>query len=119
MYHISAKEIHNRVEVDLGPDYDFEQDDFERELKAAIEQVRADDGGFDLLADFTGVPVMDQSRADDSQKVVAWCAANGLRRSANVVGSMIHQLQVRRLAESDERFAYFETVAEAANWLES
>jgi len=119
MYRIVASPHRNRVTIDFGTEYDFDEDEFERELVDAIESVRDKGGAFDLLADFSQAPVMDQQRASESERVVAWCAANGLRKSANVVGSLIHQMQVKRLSKKDDRFGYFEGINDALRWLDN
>ncbi|MHA7820485.1 MAG: hypothetical protein ACX930_12635 [Erythrobacter sp.] len=118
MYSMSASHSQNRVTIDFGDSYEFDQSQFESDLKSAIERVRGREGEFDLLSDFSKAGVMDQSRASESQKVVAWCAANGLRKAANVMGSLIHTMQVKRLSKQDERFGYFQTVGEAERWLD-
>lgn len=119
MYSIVPNLAKHRVRVVFANDFEHEQDAFNAELKSAIDQVRADDGHFDLLSDFTDAPVMSQERAKQGEEMVAWCLANGLRRSANVMGTVLQRLQIKRVSANDEKFAYFETCSEAENWLES
>lgn len=92
---------------------------FFRELKVAALEVRSADGEFDLLTDWTAASAMPQENARTGEDAVAWCIANGMRKSANVMNTIIQKMQVKRVSGQDERLGYFETREEAEHWLES
>ncbi|RVT43488.1 hypothetical protein [Sphingobium algorifonticola] len=91
---------------------------FDTQLRAAASLAKGHGSWFDILADFSDFGVMPQDTTDDGHARIAWCMANGLRRSANVTGSTIMKMQIERLAP-DPRFQYFRTREQAAAWLDS
>ncbi|MEP3050607.1 MAG: hypothetical protein ABJP48_12655 [Erythrobacter sp.] len=74
-------------------------------------------GSFDLLVDWTNMPVMTQPAAQQAQRVISWCNDKGLRKAANVVATVTQRMQVKRVSAQNDRFQYFETRADAQAWL--
>ncbi|MEM8724716.1 MAG: hypothetical protein AAGE86_04250 [Pseudomonadota bacterium] len=119
MYRIQGIAPKHRVLVSFHGDFDFDQSDLDNELKSIAMDVRSAEGHFDLLADFTQAPVMPQDRAQQSEVLIAWCVANGLRKSANVMDTTIQAIQVKRVSAHDEKFRTFTSRREAELWLDS
>ncbi len=119
MYKITADPASRRLDVDFVGSYtDIDQAAFAADLRAAVLKLRGGSGHFDLLCDFSQISVMPQDRTADAREQIEWCVANGLRRSANVVSSMISRMQLQRLS-ADDHFQNFASRAEALAWLRS
>ena len=119
MYSIMPIRAKNRVVVVFVNDFEHGQAIFNTELKNAVKEVRAEDRHFDLLVDFSTAPVMSQDRAGQGGEMINWCLANGLRKSANVMDTVLQRMQVKRVSANDDKFQYFTSYAEAEAWLAS
>ena len=119
MYSITTNLAKNRVIVVFVNDFEHGQAFFNTELKEAVKRVRAEDRHFDLLADFSTAPVMSQQIAGQGEEMINWCVANGLRKSANVMNTILQRMQVKRVSANDDKFQYFSSLAEAEAWLDS
>lgn len=119
MYTIRALLERNRVEIIFDGAHDYDYLVFSQELKDAALAVRSNQGHFDLLVDFTAGQVLPQENAAQSERNIAWCIANGMRKSANVMTTIIQKIQVKRVSHRDEKLGYFETREEAEKWLDS
>ena len=117
MYSIATDPGNNRILVTFTKDFDYEADDLIAELKGAIAAVKRTDGTFDILSDFTDVSVMPQDHADISEGFLQWLSDNGLRKSANVMKSLIQRMQVNRVSGNNEKIGVFEFRSEAEKWL--
>lgn len=119
MFQVTVDATSHRIEVDFIGNYsDIDQSQFSRDLRAAVPKAKGAAHHFDLLVDFSRVPVMPQDRTSSAREEIEWCVANGLRRSANVMSSTIAKMQVERLA-ADDRFRTFTDRAAAIAWLRS
>ncbi|MEP3052222.1 MAG: hypothetical protein ABJP48_05695 [Erythrobacter sp.] len=118
MYKIHPQIQKNRVLIVFDGEFDYDQTEFAEEIKKAVLTVRSTEREFDLLADYSKVTVMDQSRASRSEEIVAWCVDNGLRKSANVMNSALQRIQIKRLASQNDKWKFFETLSEAEMWLD-
>ncbi len=118
VYQITEILPKRRVVLQLDQFGDHDRNAFMRDMKQAALNVRALEGYFDILADFSNSIVMPRDIADDSEDMAAWFISNGLRRSANVSQSVTQQMQIRRVTRHDTKFAIFRTRAEAESWLD-
>jgi hypothetical protein len=117
MYRITVSRANQRVDVDFVDSYtDIDRAELAGDLRRAALEAKARGDHFDLLVDFSHVPVMPQDRTAAARDEIEWCLANGLRRSANVMSSTISKMQVERLS-ADNRFRTFVSRAEALTWL--
>lgn len=119
MYEITQEPSKHRftVRFDLYADHDREK--FFGDIQKAALNVRSADKRFDMIADFTDSMVMPQPIAKDSVRLTDWLIENGLRKSANIMVSVTQRLQVMRVTERNDKFGYFETLAEGERWLEN
>ncbi|MEL7190254.1 MAG: hypothetical protein AAGK17_11930 [Pseudomonadota bacterium] len=119
MYTICAKPENHRVEVTFEGPHDYDHVAFSAELREAVLSIRSSDGHFDLLVDFSKGQVLPQEIAHRSEQNIAWCLSQGMRKSANVMPTTTHRMQVKRLSNQDERLGYFPSRPLAESWLES
>ena len=87
------------------------------ELTNAAKAVRANDGTWSLLVDFSDTPVMPQDRAQNTAKIYDWCIANGVKRIAFVMQSVTQKMQIKRVSGRSEIVQAFDTKAQAEAWL--
>lgn len=118
MYWITTDRTKHRVMVTFKGHLQEGQETFDTDLMGAALQVRAADGHFDMVSDFTDAPLLPQVQNEQAERMIAWCIDHGLRKSANVMGTALQRMQVKRLSSDDERFAFFETCEDAARWLD-
>lgn len=118
MYSINQIADKHRVEIIFDGPHDYDYMRFSDDLKAAAIAVRSAEGVFDLLVDFSNAHVLPRENAEQSQRNIAWCLANGMRKSANIVPSTTHKMQVRRVSERSDNLAYFKDRGAAVAWLE-
>jgi hypothetical protein len=116
MEQIETNVLKSRVEITFVGSYSGEMASFSNQLKASARAAKASSGYFDILTDFTQAHVMPKDLLEGTVEVTAWCADNGLRKSANVVNSMLQKLQLDRLTP-DERFQIFVSRDDAEAWL--
>jgi len=119
MYSIRRSSAKNRVEIIFDGSHDYSSEIFTAELKDAALEVRSADGVFDLLVDFSNSHVLPQDAAHRSENNIVWCSAHGMRKSANIVPTMTHRMQLKRVSRGNERLEYFETRGEAESWLDA
>jgi len=117
MYRIEKVSSQSLVIITFEGSYDFDQSQFEADVKDAVNFIKADQSSFDILADWSQITVMDQERASEGQALGAWFVAAGLRKAANVLTSITQRMQLKRVTAGDERFGYFGTRDEALGWL--
>lgn len=117
MYSVRTLPTKNRVEVVFNGAHGYDYVQFSEELKDAAMAVRSTEGHFDLLVDFTTADVLPQENAAQSQRNIAWCISQGMRKSANIVPSVTQRMQVKRVSANDLRLSYFGTRKEAECWL--
>ncbi len=70
-----------------------------------------------MISDFSRSMVMPQDIAHESKNLAIWLIENGLRKSANILQSATQRMQIARVTQRDEKFAYFTSREEAAAWL--
>ncbi|QKG70750.1 hypothetical protein [Erythrobacter mangrovi] len=117
MYEVRADVSRHCVILILKHDYNHDRDAVHQDFVAAAERVRSEDGHFDVLVDLVGIHVIAQERVDSGEVLMRWCVTNGMRRGAIAVGTMLQELQLKRLSERSEKFRYFRSVDEAERWL--
>ncbi len=117
MFTVTPLPAKRRVHVEFFGNYDHDPDAFHAALKHAVAEVQAKDRAFDILCDFTRASVMPQDHAASGEAAIAWCSANGLRKSANVIASVTQRMQVRRVAAGNPSMGFFADTAEAEEWL--
>jgi hypothetical protein len=113
---IETNAAKNRVEVTFIGNYSGDIASFNDQLKACARAAKFSSGHFDLLSDFTQSQVMPQQLSGETAEIVGWCAANGLRKSANIVSSMLLKMQLDRLVP-DDHFKTFLNRDDAEAWL--
>ena len=117
MYEIAVDEEAHRVDIRfVGMSTPEEFIAFDRHLRAAAIQAKSAGAHFDLIVDFSKATLMTQEIAVDSQGTIAWCVANGLRKSANLTTSALMKMQVQRVSSND-RFRMFGSRVDAEAWL--
>jgi hypothetical protein len=117
MEKITANVARNRVEVEFEEHYSGDVAGFSEKLKSCARAAKAGSGHFDILSDFTRSHVMPQQMLGETADVLSWCTDNGMRKAANIVGSMLLKMQLERLAP-DESFRSFISREEAEAWLD-
>jgi hypothetical protein len=117
MEEIKVNSAKKRVEINFIGSYSGEMERFGDELKSSVRLAKAGGTNFDLLSDFTQSHVVPQQLLGGAAEFVGWCADNGLRKSAIIIGSMLLKLQMDRLTP-DERFKTFVSREEAEAWLD-
>ena len=117
MYSIFVNERASRVDIFfVGMTEPEEFITFDQNLRAAAIKARGAGAYFDLIVDFSEAALMSQEMAVDTQGTIAWCIANGLRKSANLTTSALMKMQVQRVSSND-RFRTFGSRADAEAWL--
>lgn len=109
----------NRVEVVFNDFRDHDAERFAAELQSAVQSAKNEDGRFDIVLDMSNSVVMPQDIAAKSEANAKWLNDNGLRKSANIIQSITQRMQVKRVTSQDSRYGFFETGAEAEEWLAS
>ena len=89
---------------------------YERDLKWQILNLGGSQKGYFLLIDLRESQVASKNDTGNLQKRMQWHVANGLCKSAYIVKSALHQIQIRRLSP-DDHFNYFVSEEEAMSWL--
>lgn len=97
---------------------DHDPDRFLKETHEAVLSVKGASQSFDLLADFSAIMVMPQDIAQESEALASWLVSNGLRRSANIIGTITQRMQIQRVTDRDSKFGYFQTLEEGEAWLD-
>lgn len=119
MYRIEVDEAAHRVIIEFSGGYaDDEFDAFDAELHRAVARAKGSSACFDMIVDWARSEIMPQETSKDSERRVAWCLANGLRRSANITGSALMKMQLQRVAP-DPRFRSFAARSEGLAWLDA
>lgn len=117
MYTIKTDMNKNRVLMIADGEHNSDMEEFIENFKKAALKIREQSSHFDILTDLSHSMTLQQDRTQATMDLLAWCKENGLRRSANVVGSTIQKMQVRRLSSEVENIASFTTLEEAERWL--
>ena len=107
MYEVRADMKQHRVFLTLLQDYKHDRAALHQEFYDAASRVKSDKGHFDVLVDMVDVHVIAQERVESGEALMQWCVANGMRRGAVAVGSMIQELQLKRVSNRNEKFRYF------------
>ncbi len=119
-YTINIDYAKHRVEVTM---YAYQNDTkkFFAEFQHAAIQAKGGGKSFDCAVDFTqmsGVsPVMPQNISHESNVISEWSIAHGMRRSANILNSVLFKMQLHRNVTGDH-FATFSNRADAEAWLD-
>lgn len=119
MYTIRPILSKNRVEVVFDDFRDHDAERFAADLQSAVQSAKDENGRFDILLDMSNSVVMPQDIAAKSEADAKWLNDNGLRKSANIIQSITQRMQVKRVTSQDSRYGFFETRAEAEEWLAS
>lgn len=119
MYNIEQFPSKRRIKIRFGMFEDHDSSSTLLGIQQAVMNVKGTGEHFDMLTDYTSSMVMPQNIADGSKELAEWLLANGLRRSANIVQSVTHRMQIARVTKRDPRFAFFGTREEAEAWLDS
>ncbi|MEP3052223.1 MAG: hypothetical protein ABJP48_05700 [Erythrobacter sp.] len=117
MYKLTTDLAKNRILVTFVGAFDYDARDLAKEIQDASQRIRLNCGHFDMLSDWTQASTMPQEHAKAGEDVVAWCVANGLRKSANVMDAILLQMQVKRVSNEDDKIGFFATQTEAEAWL--
>jgi len=117
MYTITTDLTRNRVTVDFTGTFEHSSEEFQRDYKEAVRQVQSADGRWDGLSDFRKTTILDPERFKRGESLGQWMEANGLRKSANVVGETLMSLQLKRMASHGEKYRFFTSLEEAQRWL--
>jgi hypothetical protein len=117
MENITADASKHRVNIEFVGTYSGDIARFSEEIKSKARIAKGGGQHFDMISDFTQSHVIPQNLAGASAEVAEWCGDNGLRKSANVVNSMLLKLQLDRLTP-DGRFKTFLSREEAEAWLD-
>lgn len=117
MFKIEANSAMKRVEVTNVGVQDGDMDDFMTQFKNAARAIKMQHGHFDILADQAEAHPMQQDRANVAEELMEWCQANGLRKSANIVGTVVYKMQIKRVSHNHEAIGIFETREAAEAWL--
>lgn len=118
MYKIEKNFSKHRIITTFTGDYQYDSVVLIAELKNAALAVKSPQGYFDSLGNFTNAPAMPQDHARQSQELLAWMTANGLRKAANVMGTIVQRMQIKRLSDNGEKFQNFASLIEAEEWLD-
>jgi len=119
MYSITTDLPRNQVSVEFTGTFEHSSEEFMRDFKEAVGQVKGSDGRWNKLADFSQTIILDPDRFKRGQELYYWMEANGLRKGASVVGEALMSLQLKRMASGDEKYRYFTARQEAQIWLDS
>lgn len=117
MYEVRADASRHCVILILKHDYNHDREAVHRDFAAAADRVRSEGGYFDVLVDLVDIHVIGQERVDSGEVLMRWCLANGMRRGAIAVGTMLQELQLKRVSERNDKFRYFRSLEEAERWL--
>jgi hypothetical protein len=117
MEKITANVARKRVEVEFEGNYSGDVAGFAEKLKTSARAAKAGGSHFDILSDFTQSHVLPQQMLGETADVLSWCTDNGLRKAANIVGSVLLKMQLERLAPADS-FRSFISREEAEAWLD-
>lgn len=117
MYSLTKLPKQNRLELSFSGHMEQDPAAFFAELTNAAKAVRANDGTWSLLVDFSDTPVMPQDRAQNTAKIYDWCIANGVKRIAFVMQSVTQKMQIKRVSGRSEIVQAFDTKAQAEAWL--
>lgn len=118
MFKIETDLSKNRLIVIMSGQHDGDLDQFVAEVRNGVRAIMTTSDHFDILSDQSEAHVMEQARASVAEDLIKWCKDNGMRKSANVVGSLIQKMQIKRISNDDGAIGYFENRAEAEAWLD-
>ncbi|MEL7190253.1 MAG: hypothetical protein AAGK17_11925 [Pseudomonadota bacterium] len=118
MYNVDANLGKKRVEVTSEGAHDHDMDEFVEKVKEAALHVLKQHDHFDILTDLSQAITLQQDRTQATTDLLEWCHKNGLRKSANVVGTLVQKMQINRISGQSEKVASFTSKAEAERWLD-
>ena len=117
MYSLAREPKRNRVTLSFSGHMTQDATAFFEELTTVAKSVRAPDGGWSMLVDFSDTPVMTQERANNTERIFDWCMANGIRKIAFVLHSATQHMQIRRVTAKSPVVEVFDTCIQAETWL--
>ena len=118
MYKIEPNLAKHRIEVSSVGVHDHDMDEFVKQVKDAAMTVKSRAGHFDILTDLSDAITLQQDRTQATTDLLEWCYNNGLRKSANVVGTLVQKMQINRLSGQSDKVASFTSRADAERWLD-
>ncbi|MBM4259470.1 MAG: hypothetical protein FJ147_26670 [Deltaproteobacteria bacterium] len=93
--------------------------EFAKDFNAHVDKVKTLGEGFYVVVDASNYPVQRKEIQDVHQAGMQYAVTSGMKKSANVVGSAVSRLQLRLLSQNADttKFGWFQTEAEAEQWI--